>query len=244
MSLFRFSIIIITAMISTIEFSQGQMSSIYRYNWDLPPYWLSKQDHEHSHKSCYLCFYENGNYDISIYEQLTLDIVAGFILSVGKYSKKNNKITLIDKNNGYKIILLTINRNLKVEQGFKFLKNKMFNYSLYSDTKNSTEHTLFKNIDVSKERERQKQLNKKMLPFNCGTYKNEEHLKLVIQQDNNYMLDYKNIHISEGSWKRVGNEIVLYDPLLKCSFYVFVTDKGLNGKLLPGDFCDYLFHKQ
>lgn len=68
--------IVILMMISTIEFSQCQMSSIYSLNLS----YLGKE--KPVYKSCYLCFYENGDYEICIDEQLTSDMVNSFAISI------------------------------------------------------------------------------------------------------------------------------------------------------------------
>jgi len=217
--------LIISMIISTIGFAQSQITGIYSINSFA------------ENLECNIYFFKTGSYYIELSENVTSDINESLVLSYGKFSLTNNEVTLIDKVHNYKMQFVVDNKTLIVKQAFGFIINKRFVY--YNCITNSEPKFLSSNIDalmLQEERKKYKKAHVTLAPLNFGVFDNEQGFKLNIQQNNKYKLEFKNIILSEGEWRRDGNELKLKDLDLKHSFYILINDKMLISKLLPGDY--------
>lgn len=189
-------------------------------------------------------FFKNGHYLLDLQESLSDDVIEGMIFSDGSFSQKNNEITLTDKVHGYKIVLLKNNNELQVINGFNWLMKKsfvFFNKSVYNEEKHIPK------INVSsfiRKRYEYKKSHKTGIPLYPGIYDDiRSRTSLNIQSNNQYSMMYKSIILSQGSWRRNGNELVLLDSALKQPFYVLIGNNVLISCLLPGDYVGISLYK-
>jgi hypothetical protein len=226
-------ILILNMIISTIGFAQCQITGIYS---------LDRFD---ENLECNIYFFKSGSYYIELSENVTSDIDEALVLSYGKFSLTNNEVTLIDKVHNYKMLLVVDNKTLRIKQAFNFLINKRFVF--YNSITNSEPKFLSSNTDslmLQEERKSYKKSHKTLVSLNFDVFENEQGFKLNILQNNKYKLEFKNIILSEGEWRRDSNELELKDLNLKHSFYVLIDDKVLISKLLPGEYKGCSLNKQ
>ena len=217
--------LIISMIVSTIGFAQSQISGVYSI------------DRFDENVRCKIYFFKSGNYYIDLSETITSDIVESFILSIGKFSLTNNEVELIDNVHNYKMQLVVDNKTLIVKQAFGFLKNKRFVFhNSYTGRELKFISTFKDALTLQEERKSYKRLRKTLIPLNFGVFEDEQGFKLNIQKNNMYKLEFKNIILSEGEWRRDNNVLELKDIHLKHSFYVLIYYKMLISKLLPGDY--------
>ncbi|MCL1932218.1 MAG: hypothetical protein FWF53_00175 [Candidatus Azobacteroides sp.] len=201
---------------------------------------------------CYLALYNDGSYDLELSERATVDIVQSAILSHGKYFLKDNQINFLDSIHGFKMQMrLFMQKDIKVEKGFGFLEDKIFIRCYDNDNPN------YINLQIEPEKQKTERYayqksHKTLYPIYYGTYESLDNTyqddkygiyetgrsyELQIKkEENKYLLYYKQILISEGTWKRDRNELSLFDENLQHSFYVLITEKGLISKYLPGEY--------
>lgn len=180
--------------------------------------------------------FKNGNYYIEFSENVTDDIISSLVLSYGDYTIINNMITLTDKTLNFKMQFIIENNTLTVIQGFVFMERqkKIF---ISNDPGNEMEIN-YCNININliqKEREQYNNSHTVLVPLDFGIFENEQGYKLYIYPNNKYVLEFKNIKLSEGEWKRDNNLLNLLDLSLYFTFYVLIKDNILISKLLPGD---------
>lgn len=217
--------LIISMIISTIGFAQSQISGVYSI------------DRFDENVRCNIYFFKSGNYYIDLSETITSDIVESLVLSYGKFSLTNNEVTLIDSFHNYKMQLVVNNKTLIVKQAFGFLKNKRFVfYDSYTGSEMKFISTYKDALTLQEQRNIYKRLRKTLIPLNFGVFEDDQGFKLNIQKNNMYKLEFKNILLSEGEWRRDNNVLELKDLHLKHSFYVLIYYKMLISKLLPGDY--------
>lgn len=210
-------------IISTLSFAQSQINGIYSL------------DKSAENIDCNIYFFQSGSYYIELSENVTSDIIESLVLSYGKFSLKNNEVTLIDKVHNFKMLLIVDNKALIVKKAFDFMINKSF---VYYNCITEPEF-IVPNINaliLQEERKKYKKTHITLFPLNYGIFENEQGFKINIQQNNKYKLEFKNIILSEGEWHRDDNELELKDLDLKHSFYILINDKMLISKLLPGDY--------
>lgn len=186
---------------------------------------------------CYLNLYNNGSYYIELQENLTSDIGKSIVLSYGKYKVNSNRIVLMDNVHNFTMEVITDKSKIKFVNSFAFLLNKQFNY--YG--KNIGREPSFLNssmnsLKLKEERKEYKKTHQLIFSFDVGIYHDNQGYRLYIQQNNKYKVEYKSIVISDGDWRRDGNELELKDRYLNRSFYALINDKYIISKLLPGEY--------
>ena len=140
---------------------------------------------------------------------------------------------------------------LYAEKGFIFLLNKT-GYEFGQSYEYNFKKTGIDSITQKKEREAYLQLHKDSYPhpLYLGVYESENNCQptrggklekghgyeLNIQENFQYTLHYNRILILQGTWKRSGNELALYDESLQHSFYLLIGQDGLISKYLPGEY--------
>ena len=196
--------------------------------------------------SCRLVFLKDGRYLLLLKEQVTNDQNEIMIFSDGRAIQKNNEITLIDRVLGYKMVMIKNNNLLKVINSFSWLKNKNF---VFSDGSGSDSESTLRMIErfsgsISSKRIEYKRTHKNIINFFPGVYEDvRSPTSLNVRSDKQYILTYKNIILSEGMWKRQGNEILLFDVATKFFFYMLIDDNALISCLLPGEYAYRAFYK-
>ena len=233
--------LLIGFFIITVSFVQGQLSGYYYFR-------TSNKDVD-----CGLSLYKNGSYVIELGDDGELPILYA-TLSYGTYSLSNNGIILKDVNHGFTLKLnhTAPFKALYVEKGFVFLLNKT-GYEFGETYEYEFEQKIgIDSIIQKKEREAYQQLYKDSYPHSLylGIYESENNCQpnqrgewekgydyeLNIQENFQYTLHYNRILILQGTWKRVGNELALYDESLQHSFYLLIGRDGLISKYLPGEY--------
>lgn len=186
---------------------------------------------------CNLYLYKGGTYYIELYEDVTDDISMSLILSCGKYKINNNRIFLIDKVHNFTTEIIREKSKIKVVKSFKFLIDKQFNfYGNHDDKETNIIDPTINTFKLYEKRKQYKLSHKKIIPLDIGVYTDGQGYNLTIQQSNKYKLEYKNLFISEGEWRRDGNELELKDVYLKQSFYALIDYKALISSLLLGEY--------
>lgn len=221
----KISTLIINMIIFAYSLAQGQISGVFSIN---------KFD---KRIECNIYFYNSGWYYMELNESVTSDIDESLVLSYGKYLVNNNEVTLIDKIHNFTILLTLQNEILTVKKAFCFLINNSFVF--HNGITNSEPKFLHSNIDTLMLQEKRKNAKKshKTLPsLEFGVFENDLGYRLLIQEKNRYKLEYKNVLISAGEWRKDRNELELKDLDLKHSFYVYLDYKYLISCLLPGDY--------
>lgn len=227
---------ILLCMVGTLGFAHAPLSGIYT---------LQTQD---KHVDCDIYLFKNGFYNVVFNEFETNDIVFVTILSYGNFVVKQNRIVFTDMAHRYTMEMEINDNEIVVKRSFYFLKNSKFIF--YSENHESLPTELYSLVNVQKlkqERQNYQRLHKDLFALDSGTYKSNElehpHL-LHIRLPNQYQLEYKDIVMSKGTWRRVGNELILFDTELKCSFYALIGDKIIISKLVVGDYLEHVFKKQ
>jgi hypothetical protein len=195
-------------------------------------------------------FSNDGRYSLSVWNYSMADIDIGYDLSFGKYTISENEIILIDEIHHYQMLFTyeTLD-TLHVKSGLYFMMGKSFIRYLYphEDFRNSYT-SLSYNIDTSqiiKKRNEYVTQNKKPFLLELGNYYSDSFL-LSILSENRYILKLimgdERLVISNGSWKRERNKLILYDINLNHSFYLLIEERKLFSNLLPGDYKGEIFY--
>lgn len=187
---------------------------------------------------CQIHFFPNGEYFIDISKKKTDDIVYSFILSFGQYEENNNCVSLKDEIMGYEIRMSSTNDTLDVIKAFSFMQGGRFAFceKEYKANAPDIDHTSL--LKVKEERQQYFHNNKKSFDLEYGIYVAESTIidyKLHLLDNQTYQLQYLSYTISEGTWKKYGNELNLFDKNMEYTFYMLVGEKQLISKLLPGD---------
>jgi TonB family protein len=186
-------------------------------------------------------FYSNGNYKISISEQVVPNVKDITILSSGRYTMKRNLISLFDSCIGFQIQCERKGNKLKVIKGFPFMLQHLLN--LYGNTFDSIDiRCNTESMQIQNERNKYKQTHPDKYPLYYSRYANGSYV-LEIKKGNKYTLVFKGLLLAEGIWKRHGNELSLFDESIQHTFYVLISEEGLTGKYLPGNFSDLLLYE-
>jgi hypothetical protein len=77
-----------------------------------------------------------------------------------------------------------------------------------------------------------------------GKYKNKEGLELKLTNNKYEYYRFEGFNISEGTWKQVGNILVLYDRNISATFKILITNESnLISSYLPANFENMVFEK-
>lgn len=184
---------------------------------------------------CNIYIYENGKYEFFLETQETDDIVFSHLLSIGKYTIKDNLIILYDSYNKYQQEFLFNNNYLVSKKTFQFLQNKKLEKndlikSLKPMFKDSDFEFLSNQIILFKIK------NPLAYRLYFDTYQGYNGLKIQLRVDSTYKLTFKNIILSEGKFSRSGNVLKMFDSSLSHTFFMLISNnKELICKFFPGD---------
>jgi len=191
---------------------------------------------------CCIYLYKNGVYEIVLEEQETVDLISNSQISYGNYTCENKQINLFDLYNGYQMRFILRDDYIVSIRSFKWLLNRKFlkrDFQIYDDP----DSTYLKEKKVEQRRKEFKQICNVEYPMKMGIYKTIYGFTLNIKCDRQYVFEYHGIILSEGTWSRNGNELVLVDTVLQYSFFVFIEKEGLNCLILPGNYNGFVYHK-
>jgi len=253
------TILILSILVFITLASQAKINGIY--------YVVNNLGHR---ITCHITFFDEKYYYIELDNSLSSDVIETDILSFGSFSLKGNGLSLVDAVNGHKIQLEVFNeKRIKVIRGLPFLNSKTLFYESKEDpfiseqyksdyfNKVKTSLSLQNELDKYKSIDKNNILHKELYSFakyelkieKGGNYKFSYVYKAISEDTWKYLNLYERIMlpsdviiiISEGTWKRQGNVLYLYDLSLQYTFHVFIEENGLNCKFLPGVFRDNLF---
>jgi len=191
---------------------------------------------------CNVSLYKDGTYEITLDENTAEDIVESILISIGTYLYKNGEITLIDNYHGYKMIFIDQKCCILAKKSFQWMQNKKFIKTNSDFIKSIYFKIKFK--PLKQERADFKKLYKEKFNLNYGVYENEVGFSINFLSDNKYKFEYRKIILSEGTFKKNENELVLFDTALNYPFYVFIKKNVLISKLLPEDYEGNTFKKK
>jgi TonB family protein len=216
--------------IVTTSFAQRQLNGLY--NLDLG-----------NSLECEIAFYVNKKYEISVSEKMSHDVKETCILSSGSYTVKGNQIVLHDSNIGFEMRCERRQSDeLKVTKGFAFLMLRTLKlYGISYEPKDIMQSG--SPVQIQKERKTYKQSHPGKYSLYYSRYINGDYV-LEIQKEYKYTLRYRGIVLSEGIWKKEGNELLLSDNSLQHEFVVLTGKEGLIGKYLPGNFGNLILYEK
>ena len=207
--------------------------------------------------SCWIEYFDNNRYVLTMEFQESPDIIKAQILSGGHYKNEGKKLLLFDEIHGFTLRYTLIEFNQLVqEHGFPFLNNKIM--TLYPNNTQTAFPPIPFNAATQKQR-REKYLRQYYfsLPFTPGIYESEYNTvkkgrytifetgldyEINIMRNGRYVLQYKRTAISGGTWERKGNEIVLFDESLQHHFHLLIGLRSLISMYLPGEFRAITLH--
>ena len=206
-------------------------------------YWLEDSS-ESTHKIDVCLTLSNGYYSLDVISVISEDNIIEGTLSFGKFYKSCNKITLKDDIYDY-VFKLRINEdgNLCVIKGFEPFVGRVFS------GRKDYPYPIEDNRDAEKEQlSRLIRFHKNQTPYfeithgiyQCGIMC---YCALSFSEGKQYEYFFQGLKVSQGSWERQGNTIVLKDNKMKRPMYAFKEKTGINGSFLPGSFpsCTMIF---
>lgn len=157
------------------------------------------------------------------------------LFSYGCFNQENNVVFLKDVPSGFQMVLEKIDElSFLCKKGFYFLENKIFQYK----ESYSIEECFPIDRWIVEHRKREDLFRKEKsnypMPFKLGTYGHS----LIIEVNNRYKLfedadvDLR-LLLSEGSWRKDGNELRLYDSSLDYSFLLLIRNDDLLKNRYP-----------
>jgi TonB family protein len=217
--------------IVTVCFAQKQLNGLY--STDLG-----------NSLECEIAFYVNKKYEISVSEKISHDVTEECILSSGNYTVKRNQIILHDSGLGFEMRCERGQSDeLKITKGFAFLLSRTLKlYGISYEPKDNMQSNISP-VQIQREREAYKHAHPDKYPLYYSRYINGDYV-LEIQKEYKYTLQYRGILLSEGIWKKDGNELLLSDNSLQHKFVVLTGKEGLIGKYLPGNFSNLILYEK
>ncbi len=185
--------------------------------------------------NCDLCVLDNGQYYLMLSEWVSEDVEEVTVLSYGKYQFEKDSLLLFDTCHGYKMVLLKTDSGFLVKQSFCFLNNKQMpywgSYDIVPPVPNIKKSTRI--IDNEEP----------FLHLSLGNYYCEKGYELSLLAFGIYTYRIKGCLLSKGFWKRKGNELRLFDPILSYPFCLLIRSDLLISDLLPGDYTGIVLKK-
>jgi len=162
------------------------------------------------------------------------------IISYGGYSIKGKLITLSDDYNGYQMIFSYSKNMLIGLKTFSWMQNVKFDYWDYGI---ENEEYFNKSLpNLKKDIVRFNLENKHTNTLYFKEYNNQAKFSFCLQRPHSYKFFYRDFLISEGTFKRIGNQLILHDSALNHLFYGLIGREYLFCKILPFDYNGYKFN--
>lgn len=164
------------------------------------------------------------------------DAEMSILLSEGSVDKNGRYYILKDHSQDYTLLLEETDDELVMLHSYKFLIQKRF-----AKTSNYEEEWFTKEVKTKDQLEEAILANnkeqRKEIPLPYGFYKVQEtsewRFSLQLNENETYDLCYKDRPLSEGSYKRDKNTLILNDDYLRCTFYALIKDGKITGIFLP-----------
>jgi hypothetical protein len=172
-------------------------------------------------------YFDNKNqYILSVVYQTGIEWQAEDYLSFGKYRQKGNMIYLLDSYHGYEFNFEIKDKSLIARQIYGPLMDKRFEY--YG--KNDFPLEPIYGLPPAKENGSEKKVKLPSFKLRFGTYGTKyyninHYLVLNNAYTFTYQLNY--LPLLKGTFKRVGNELHLFDPKLNFTFKFKIQKDGI-----------------
>ena len=172
----------------------------------------------------FLTIYPEGFYSLEFYETQTSDIIRSFLVSYGKCRARNDEVILSDYENGFKMKGVFSGDQLVINDSFRFLSGLALKYYIAAPKLETTRFPFDFKVDLSLARKERENYNQhELVPLFFGEYVWAD-LRFWFHANDTYLLKFRDkVILSEGTWSRNGNIMILYDIALKCRFYAFIT---------------------
>jgi hypothetical protein len=247
--------IILLLLFWVVSFKRKECYGVYemrRIDHSFPIY-ESNQKWSLTHfKSTGLCLDKTMHYALLYNECVPFENPQINFLSAGTYEIKNNEIILTDQWNQAKIKLIQYKNRLLVTEGFRYLIGGFFEKEKkqkdYQDAIANIENIYYKLFEGHEKYMQSNNETAKILKLGIAT-KPDQVIEpgayegssvcgtetLILENNDNYyyQITFDDCYpyiLLKGTWKQVGNYLVLTDPLSKSSYYI----KCINGKLFAG----------
>lgn len=164
------------------------------------------------------------------------DAEMGILLSEGSVDKNGRYYILKDHSQDYTLLLEETDDELAMLHSYKFLIQKRF-----AKTSSYEEEWFTKELKTKDQLEEAilvyNKEQRKELPLPYGFYKVQEtsewRFSLQLNENKTYDLSYRDWPLSEGSYKRDKNTLILNDDYLRCTFYALIKAGKITGIFLP-----------
>ena len=189
---------------------------------------------------CELKISSDSTYEIQLCFQATEDIVNCAILSYGHYSIANELLYLHDDFYGYDWDISFSDNGVSVGRGYAFLNGKAMKYQ------NETVEVLPPDDNYLARTRAQFDMfvtHQNNPQFVTGQYEGQNHEYLLrIDDIGKYQLYLKDVLLSEGSWSRQDNILILHDVQLNYDFKIAIGNESLLTLGIPGEFGGTMFY--
>lgn len=185
-----------------------------------------------------LFLFDRGSYMILLTDQSQTDaddFVYTIVLSSGRFTKDSNMIILKDDVEKYTMVFNLENARLIAEQSFGLLKNVALCY--LNTIEESHVRERFKDYDYyfsEVECEEYNNEHRQEIPLKFGFYGDKYETSLLynyrVNDDSTFSITYKKIVISEGTWSRNNNVLILTDKDLLFPSYLLIGEDCLMSK--------------
>jgi len=194
-----------------------------------------------------ISFYPNGVYLMEYWETSVDDLPGCAILSYGHYQELDNVVNLFDYLHDFTMVFDKKEGNsLIARNSFRFIMNKSASCFIAGyTTPIKTWKTPKTSADsIRKEIEEWEQSFSKQKKQDVregeyyGSILDKNDYVVSILNDSTFKVKMYGKLLIEGTWSLRKNVILLYDPLLKATFYLLIDGDSLIGKSLPGQYND------
>ena len=193
---------------------------------------------------CTLLFYSNAKYKIIIENNVLRTITRETVLSCGAYTEKGSRIILQDFHIGLKMQCERCGFDeLRFVQGFTFLLSKTLKLLSTTYEPDETIPSKYDPMKISKERDNYKKSHQDPYKLYYSQYSNGDYV-IDIQKEYKYVLRFNQLILSEGTWKKEGNALLLFDKSIQYAFTVLIGKEGLFGRYLPGNFYNLILYEK
>lgn len=224
----------ILILILLILFSNNAISQIigtYTYNTN-----------KYNGVSYHLDLYENNMYKIILFKEFSFDEFSSMVISRGYYKVLDSNLYLTDYYNEYEMHFLIQNEQLIPKKTFKVFMNSYFKKYGPQPTFHTTDMQFNERPLYYLRMEYNKKFKKKF-PLSDTLYTDHSAVYLSVRPNKKYQLCYGYEVISEGNWKRKGNELICFDEILQHNFYLSIGKYKIINRFFPyldqHCFCEY-----
>jgi len=179
-----------------------------------------------------LNIYENNMYEIRTSYSMLIDLHTSLILSHGYYRKFNDTLYLTDYYNEYILHFIINNDQLVAKKAFKSFVNSIFKKYKEQHLRNTTD-MVFQERTLIYARSDYEKDHKTKFKLTDSIFGKEGWITLRLKPNKKYQLNCYGSVVSEGSWKRKGNELICRDSILQHNFYLSIGKNKIINRFYP-----------